>query len=294
MASMRTFTDFTRNTGGPGQDGCDFSTIEPFLRSIESAPQDKRKKLLVETVEQQVIPIISWSHSADEAIEKKSYGIKASEINEFARILMSQNADKDFAFVEEICERGVRFDELLLGLFSPAARLLGEFWEQDICDFTDVTIALTRLHQLLNQLGAAFEFQAAHDWNGRSALLVSAPGDQHTFGVYVLQEFFRRAGWHVNGGAVASDEEFLSLAKKDRYDVVGISVSNDTSVEKLTSVIQAVRKVALSPGMLVMVGGRFFLERPECIAMVGADVCAQDGRRAVLEVSSLLDRKVLS
>ena len=125
-------------------------------------------------------------------------------------------------------------------------------------------------------------------------MLVAAPGDQHTFGVMILQEFFRRAGWHVHGGAVASDEELLSLAKIDRYDVVGISVSHDVSVDKLASVIRAVREVSQSPDLLVLVGGRFFHARPECVAMVGADASAQDGRRAVLKVSSLLDTEALS
>jgi hypothetical protein len=42
-----------------------------------------------------------------------------------------------------------------------------------------------------------------------------------------------------------------------------------------------------------MVGGRFFLMHPEAVSGVGADASAQDGRRAVLKVSSLLGTNVL-
>jgi len=63
------------------------------------------------------------------------------------------------------------------------------------------------------------------------------------------------------------------------------------NVEDLASVIRAIREVAsprIPPG-----GGRFFLTNPECVAGVGADATAQDGRRAVLRVSSLLGANVL-
>ena len=52
-----------------------------------------------------------------------------------------------------------------------------------------------RLQQLLRELSAAFEAETLPRL--RSAVLVTAPGDQHTFGVFILQEFFRRAGWDV-------------------------------------------------------------------------------------------------
>jgi methanogenic corrinoid protein MtbC1 len=51
------------------------------------------------------------------------------------------------------------------------------------------------LQQLLRELSAAFEAETLPRL--RSAVLVTAPGDQHTFGVFILQEFFRRAGWDV-------------------------------------------------------------------------------------------------
>src|SRR4029079_17489346 len=96
-------------------------------------------------------------------------------------------------------------------------------------------------------------------------------GDQHTFGVFILQEFFRRAGGDVRGGSMGSADELLELVQTGPCDLIGLSVSNDVNVEDLASVIRAIREVASPRIPPIIVGGGFFLTNPECVAGVGAD-----------------------
>lgn len=219
----------------------------------------------------------------------------AGEVAEFVGLLLAHDVTVASSYIEGLCVQGLSLESIFLDLLSPSARLLGKLWEEDICDFTDVTIALSRLQQLLRELGKTFEVEGEIERAPvrRSALLMACPGDQHTFGVFIVQEFFRRAGWEVAGGAVGSFDELLGMVKNERYDVVGLSVSNEASVEALEAMIQRIRKVALSPGIRVLVGGRFFLEHPECVTRVGADATAEDGRQAVLGLSSLLRTNAL-
>ncbi|NJK90043.1 MAG: cobalamin B12-binding domain-containing protein [Myxococcales bacterium] len=86
---------------------------------------------------------------------------------------------------------------IFLDLLAPVARLLGDLWLIDLCTFTDVTIGLSRLQQLVRELAPAFE--DGHDLRGfgHRALLAPAPGEQHTFGMHLVEEFLRRAGWDV-------------------------------------------------------------------------------------------------
>jgi MerR family transcriptional regulator, light-induced transcriptional regulator len=293
MASMRAFSEVGSGWGGCGRDAFDLATIEPLFRHGEQTPAENRRKLLIDTVRGQVIPRLALSHQEPVTTTNFAPDPTPEEIMEFVRLLIHEDVSFASDIVEKKCLEGDKLENIFLKLFSPAARLLGELWEQDICDFTDVTIALSRLQQLLRELSAAFEINATTAQNGRAALLVAAPGDQHTFGVFIVQEFFRRAGWHVTGGAVASEEELFSLAEQYRYDLVGVSASNDVAVDAFASIIRTLRRVVQSPGPLVMVGGRFFLQHPECVSGVGADTSAQDGRRAFLEVSSLLGTRVL-
>ena len=37
--------------------------------------------------------------------------------------------------------------------------------------------------------------------NGRTALIAPTPGEEHTFGLFMVIEFLRRAGWHCFTGA---------------------------------------------------------------------------------------------
>lgn len=291
MASLRAFTDVAVNWDGCGRDSFDFDTDRLLFDARKHATTENASQLLAGMIENHVIPQIVGAHKSSEIVKNRP---NVGKVIEFIDILISKDVAVAAAFVEEAVNNGATLEVVFLDIFSPAARLLGKLWEEDVCDFTDVTIALSRLQQLLRELGAAFDIEACPVQSGRRALLVAAPEDQHTFGVFMLQEFFRRAGWDVEGGVIASQDELLSLVENNPYDLVGLSVSNEIVVDAFASAIRSIRKVGRSPGMKVLVGGRFFLDHPDCVSGVGADATAQDGRRAVLAVSSLLGSRMLS
>ena len=78
-------------------------------------------------------------------------------------------------------------------------------WDADLCDFTQVTIGLWRLQQLMYELSPAFQDDAQRGVQIHRAMLVlvpvpvpvPVPGSQHTLGLLRVAEFFRRAGWGV-------------------------------------------------------------------------------------------------
>jgi methanogenic corrinoid protein MtbC1 len=298
MASMRGFAEFANDCGNCGRDAFDLGLVRVDAPGAQASPK-KSRKLLARTIEKQIIPrLLSSRQSNTLPFIQSGYPSNiptVEQIEEFIGLLLKHDIVVASDYVEKMCRNGASLDVIFLNLFSPAARYLGRLWEEDICDFTDVTIALSRLQQLLRELSTTFEAEAEFETlpRLRSAVLVAAPGDQHTFGVFILQEFFRRAGWDVRGGSMGSADELLGLVQTGPCDLIGLSVSNDVNVEDLASVIRAIREVASPRIPPIIVGGRFFLTNPECVAGVGADATAQDGRRAVLRVSSLLGANVL-
>ena len=295
MASIRDFTEFAGDWGGCARDSFNLDAVAE-LGLTRSHDGFQSQRILTKTIEKQIIPRLLRAHRRASALPQRIARTRqpsAEEIIEFANLLLECDIGVSAAFVEKMCHNGATLEVIFLELFSPAARYIGRLWEKDTINFADVTIALCRLQQLLRELSEAFEADGLASPVSQSALLVAAPGDQHTFGVFLVQEFFRRAGWHVQGGSVASSRELVGLVRDGAYDVIGLSVSNDVAVEGLASVIRAVREAALPRTPCVMVGGRFFLDRPDCVSEVGADATAQDGRRAVLRVSSLLGLNAL-
>jgi MerR family transcriptional regulator, light-induced transcriptional regulator len=299
MPSLRSFAEIGSDWHGCGRDAFDIAGIKSRQRLAQRKVAGKGRTLLARTIETEIIPRLMLVHreagSATTPDADDKYRPSPEDVIGFVRLLLSHDVAVASAYVEAMCQQGAALETIFLDLLAPSARVLGRLWDQDLCDFADVTIALSRMQQLLRELAPAFETEteAAVAVSGRRALLVASPGEQHTFGVFIVQEFFRRAGWRVQGGSLGSSEELLNLVASERFDVVGLSVSNEVMADDFAATIRTVRLAAASRKVRVMVGGRFFLEHPECVAQVGADATAQDGRRAVLRLSSLLRTNVL-
>ena len=261
-------------------------------------------------IESQIIPRLMLAHRAAQgtsplpAVDVQAPGIDT--IAEFADIVVSNNVSVAAAFVEAQRAGGMSLESVYIDLLSPTARHLGYLWENDLCDFTEVTAGLWRLQQLLHELSPAFQGDAAGDYNAqtslgasrpklaRRALLLPAPGDQHTFGLFMVSEFFRRADWDVWGELPVSVEQLINLVQEERFDMVGFSVGSELKLDELKFAIRAVRLESRNKNIKVMVGGPIFVAHPEYVDLVGADMTAADGRDAVMFAEQLVARAEMS
>lgn len=181
------------------------------------------------------------------------------------------------------------FSTIYLDLLAPAAHHLGKLWEDDECSFTAVTIGVSRMHQVLMRFSPCFCAGRSEDAAaGNSALIVPMPGEQHTFGLFMVIEFFRRQGWNVWGGSPQSDQELLDLLKTQNFDVIGCSVSAERHLGGLPERIRMIRQHSNNPNIRVIVGGRVFIEQPDLYRDVGADATAASGEQAVKLAETLV------
>lgn len=247
-----------------------------------SADRDRLER----TIEEQIIPRLMLMHSrATEAAAPAPAAASTlrpqpEHVAELARLVIAPSVEPALAFVQELRGRGIALDRIYLELLVPAARLLGEMWNADYCSFTDVTIGLWRLQQLLHQLSPAFLTEAEPRHDGRRMLLVPEPGEQHTFGLIMVAEFFRRAGWEVWDHPLESRRELLEVVRRDSFSLIGLSIGSDARLESLRETIRQVRRASRNPQIRVMVGGAPFVDRPDLVAEVGADSTAMDGEQA--------------
>jgi methanogenic corrinoid protein MtbC1 len=214
--------------------------------------------------------------------------LATGEVATFTQLILKQDVGAAGAHITSLRARGVSLEQVFLELLGPSARCLGDMWNEDLCDFTQVTVGLWRLQQIVRELSPAFCDTAEPQHHARRALLAPVPGEQHTFGLYMVAEFLRRGGWDVAAGPLASSAEMLSLVRDQSFAVVGISVSCETRLEGLAATIHSIRRASRNRGVGVMVGGPVFVARPELAALVGADASAVDGRQAALQAESLL------
>lgn len=243
-----------------------------------------RLALLASTIEHEIIPRLMLAHRPPydclPAPAFTNHRVSRQDVEEFSRLVLSPDEDLALPCVTAMRAKGISVETIYLDLLAPVARYLGDLWDQDLCDFTEVTIGLSRLHRVLRELSPAFSRLNDCSANGRRVLLLPAPGEQHTFGLVMVAEFFRRAGWDVAGGPWEAGGDPAVMVQREWFDVVGFSMANHLHMEDLGECIRKVRKSALNTNIGIIVGGPAFATNPEYVDLVDADAAANDGSKA--------------
>lgn len=267
---------------------------KPFeVVPFERAPRQHPPPLaLTRLIEGEIIPRLLLAHQPPPREGISAFGhaaIRADEVIGFAHQVVVEDLDDVLAHIDGLLLQGLTAEQVCFDLLAPAARLLGVMWEEDTCSFADVTVGLCRLQQIVHDLSDR-QPPKAGSGEGRSALLALVPGDQHTFGLLLVGETFRRAGWRTVDAPSADREELVDIIASDVFDIVGLSVSDDRWLDALPSLIADLRLASRNPAVRVIVGGQAFAEQPVLFAQVGADAMAEDARLAVRTAERLMDR----
>jgi len=277
--------------GEPAANGARWAGTDAEAEALD-ASSSEQTRWLAQTIETEIIPRLMLAHRggrADfETVAKVALRPSSQQADDFAQLALGADAQAPLEFVRRLRADGVALESIYLELLAPAARRLGAMWEADLCGFADVTVGLWRLQQVMHELGPAFHDAVETPIHSRRAILVPVPGSQHTMGLFMVAEFFRRAGWDVWGDAMVSTREILEVARGEWFDVFGISVGSETHLDTLASVILEVRKASRNRGLLVIIGGPIVASTPGLVSRVGADATAEDAPEAIREVERLL------
>ncbi len=279
-----------RLAGSPRECEDDEAGERPHAGQEDTMPAKLRLARLARTIEADVIPRLVQSHRVGALPRPAAAVMGHVEADTFLRTL-TQGTDRQLTdAVQHLRDRGLALESIYLDLFTPTARRLGEMWEEDSCDFSTVTLALGRLQRLLRELSPAFGTEVEHPLCGRRALFAQPPEEQHSFGLSMVAEFFRRDGWDVVGGVGTASTDPARRVREEWVDAVGFSVGSDVALPWLRQAIARVRAASCNPDIAVIVGGAPFIVRPERAAEVGADGTARSGKEAPVLAEKLLSR----
>jgi methanogenic corrinoid protein MtbC1 len=266
-----------------------------------AGPEDVQKPdVLARLIESDIIPRLLMAHNsgamggvgagamAGGAASEADAIVTDAMVEGFAAAALSEEAGPLLERIEALLDGGVSVEVIYLQLLAPVARLLGQWWDDDACDFVDVTMGLWRIQQIVQAIAVRRPGVAVLPGAERSALFAPAPGEQHALGSQMVEEFFRRAGWQTWSAPALDEHELVALAAARSFDLVGLTVSMERHVTPLARTIAALRRTARNPRLIVLVGGRVLSERPSLAAEIGADGTAADGALAVQLAEDLL------
>lgn len=272
--------------GGHGRDPYPSSQGENGERSTEGFDlTDLSRSMLSrlsQTIETEIVPRFMLAlDTHTDAPPPSAIPDLSAEIDEFVDLVLYQDASVATRYVSTLRAGGAPLADIYLNVLAPAARKLGVMWEDDDATFTDVSIGLCRMHQVLLEFSRCFDPAEGTAAAGRNALVVPTPGEEHTFGLFIVVEFLRRAGWHCWTGSPSSVTDVRSLVREHEFDAVLVSLSADRHIDTARDTIADLRKYSRNKESAVLLGGRAVMEQPELVAQLGADETAKDGRDAV-------------
>jgi methanogenic corrinoid protein MtbC1 len=251
--------------------------------------QDDCKRSLTEVIETQIIPRLVQAHRVDTPDANAALagpGISPKQLATFVALSKSSSASETTQFIDELLHQGVTTDRIFLDLIAPAARQLGLMWEQDLCDFTEVTCGLVRMHEITHRLG--FEYQNGPQLGGdvQRIMLASAPGSQHFLGMTIVSDFFRKAGWDVVIEISLSEKELVHAVNNEWFDVIGISCATEAQLKTLPGLIRALKASSGNPEPGILLGGPIFTVQQHDARSLGADGICIDVKEAVALAAS--------
>lgn len=267
--------------------------VSRFASNTNSADnfngQDECKKSLTDVIETQIIPRLVQAHRvslAETDAATQGPGISPKQLATFVALSKSSQATETTQFIDELLHQGITTDRIFLELIAPAARQLGQMWEQDLCDFTEVTCGLVRMHEITHRLG--FEYQNGPQLGGdvQRIMLASAPGSQHFLGMTIVSDFFRQAGWDVVIEISLSEKELVHAVSNEWFDVIGISCATEAQLKTLPGLIRALKAASGNPEPGVLLGGPIFTVQNHDARSLGADGICVDVKEAVALAAS--------
>jgi len=286
----RPATDTARNAAQPPRrmrSSQERAALQNADRESEDTQIADDLRSVADAVENDIVPRLVLARGAGRRIGARPRAIDAVDVAAFAATLLVADAQAPAAFIDRVLADRMPLESLYLDLLAPAARHLGEAWNDDSASFADVMLGLAKLHGLLRQYGPRYRAPTVRDAHHR-ILLAATPGESHLFGIAMVEEFFRRAGWDVTCLTAVTASDLADLVRRESFSVVGLSASCDGLLEPLAGCIHRIRRDTRNRALGVMVGGRVFVDRPDYVSLVGADTVASDGRQAVRQARNML------
>jgi MerR family transcriptional regulator, light-induced transcriptional regulator len=261
---------------------------------------DSRSDLLA-AIEDQVIPRLLIAHDlmrGPEAFVRKVIALPTTaDALELARLAVQSDLQRSLELALAMLGSGLTLETIFLELIAPAARRLGSDWEEDLRSFTEVTVGLGTLHELVHVLVPATALAPSgcaprpleHPPRGR-VLLLGGPGEQHTLGLNMFGELLRHQRWSVLIELAMPSREVLNCVRAQPIDAVGFSVSSPERLWAAAELIASIKRSARTRTIDVLVGGPVNLASE--VERLGATFCA-DAPEAVRRLSARFDAKTL-
>lgn len=184
-----------------------------------------------------------------------------------------------FDLIEKARSADLDLRTLYLEVFQPALREVGRLWQENLLTVAEEHLATAITQAAMLRLYSHAEIP--YGGSGPCVIAACAETERHEIGLRMLCDFLDLEGWDtVFLGASVPAESLVQMVGERKPAVVALSCAIAPHLPQLRTTIAAVRDAAGTQQPLILVGGRPFLDRPQLIHSVGADLTARDASEA--------------
>jgi methanogenic corrinoid protein MtbC1 len=245
------------------------------IDQFDPAPLGRAAAAILKSVIQSVIiPDLAGQHGL---LQPHSQGILVNpRVSELADLLVASDQAAARELIDELHAAEGSIWPLYSTLFEPAARKLGDLWAEDLCSEFEVTLGLCRIQTAARLLSAPAQLKSGQNSPAAAVLIAPEPGELHQLGAALDSEVLWNAGWSPRSEYPVDDKTLQDLVSESWFDALDVSLSSafrrEHLIPRLTKTIKDARRASLNPSLLIVVGGRTFVEHYTSGAQVGADI----------------------
>lgn len=181
--------------------------------------------------------------------------------------LISDDGQEGQRFIESVYDDGASLDAIYLAYLAEAARILGEWWENDDASFYEVAIGSTRIYAIMRSLSPLFLPTAPV--TAKTAIFASIPGETHVLGVQMAADLFGKEGWDIHLVIGKDHDETVAEIARSSCRIIGLSGAGAHSAVALARLVVALR--VSNPAAELFLGGQIIHESKDIIPAMGLD-----------------------
>ncbi|MEI7463962.1 MAG: cobalamin-dependent protein [Burkholderiales bacterium] len=244
---------------------------------------DECRRSMRTVLESQIIPRLVHAHrSGQERAANDAASLDlADDIASFGNFCARGERHAAALLIARLQEVGLDHEGIFIELITPAARYLGQQWEDDRLGFADVTVGLMLMQEVIHGMGYEYHDGPQQATEVKRVMLASAPGSQHVLGLSIVSEIFRKAGWQVVLEVSPSRTELCHAVQNEWFDLVGLSVALDSQLDALSGLVDGLKAASRNPTTPVLLGGPVFSIGAHRAEDFGAKAICVDARECV-------------
>ncbi|MEO9649717.1 MAG: cobalamin-dependent protein [Roseobacter sp.] len=228
--------------------------------------------------------------SNEQELEHVPFTASQADIRDFCYALVSDDQTTAAAIISELRADGVRPEDIYLKQLAVAARVLGDMWVSDEMTFSQVTVGTGRMLAIMRSLRHLFEPTSPRE--DKSAIFAAVPGEDHTLGVRMAADIFRKDGWEIALKVGLDHDQLVAEIEQAPAGIVGLSISGEHSIKALSRLVVALH--ISCPRSILAVSGPNVEEVRPILTLMGLDVIAATVEDAQAQLSALWETNIAS